>query len=197
MKTLVLAVIVSMACAACLVAQAPKSTPAAKLTARDIRGLPFAREQGTVKFKPGTRELPSELTVSTTDHIRIWGKRKSDAAPTVRGITTGFIGQIALLPAGDRSGTIFLKKDFGNTEYLVALELADDTLESHQVKLKEGKTYNWSVKTENGQTTLRILDPDGTQLYTQSGAADKVVGYGFAATCRNRGNEVDMSITYQ
>src|SRR3954464_15145127 len=102
MKTLVLAVIVSMASAVGLVAQVAKSTPVAKLTARDIRGLPFAREQGSVKFKPGTRELPDELTVSRTDHIRIWGKRKSDAAPQVRGITTGFIGQVALLPAGDR-----------------------------------------------------------------------------------------------
>jgi hypothetical protein len=174
-----------------------KATPGAKLTPREIRGLSFAREQGTVKFKPGSRELPDELNVSTTDHIRIWGKRKSDAAPTIRGITTGFIGKIALLPAGDRKGTIFLKKDFGTTEYLVSLEMSDDTLDSHQVKLKEGKTYNWSVKTENGQTTLRLLEQDGTQVFAQSAAADKVVGYGFAATCRTRGNEIDMSITYE
>jgi hypothetical protein len=161
--------IIAAICAAALLAgpvwaqapAAPKATPVAKLTARDIRALPFAREHKSVKFKPGTRELPDELTVSRTDHIRIWGKRKNDAAPVVRGVITGFIGQLALLPPGDRKGTLFLKKDFGGTEYFATLELSDDTLDSNQIKIKEGKTYPWTIKAEGGRTTLRVLDSDG------------------------------------
>ena len=174
--------------------QVPTGAP--KLTSRDIRVLPFTQEHKTTKFKPNTRELPSEFIVTTTDKIRFSGKRRTEGTPTVRGQPTGHLGQVALLPPGDRSGTLSLKKKFGLIIFDAVLELPDDTLNSKQIELKEGMNYTWSVKVGNGLTTFRILGTDGAEIVSSSAPADKVLGVGFAATARNKGNEIDMTITY-
>jgi hypothetical protein len=176
----------------------PASTqaPIPKLSPRDIRVLPFAQEHKDTKFKSNTRELPSEFIVTTTDKIRFYGKRRTDGAPNVRGQPTGHLGQLALVPPGNRSGTLSLTKAFGLIHFFAVLELPDDTLDSKAIELKEGKNYTWSVKSENGLTTFLIAGADGAQIASNSAPADKVLGIGFAATARNRGNEIDMTITY-
>jgi hypothetical protein len=182
-------------------AQAPAApvkpgSPPAKLTARDIRVHDFAQEHKETKFKPGTRELPDELTVTRSDRIRIYGKRRIDGAPNVRGRGTGHLGKLVLLPPGDRKGTLSLKRDFGTTFYFAVLELPDDALNSHPIKLKEGKSYEWSVKSENGRTILRVVDGNGVEIGSNAAETDKVLGVGFAATVRTQGNEVDLTMTY-
>jgi hypothetical protein len=175
---------------------ASAQAPIPKLSPRDIRVLPFAQEHKDTKFKSNTRELPSEFIVTTTDKIRFYGKRRTDGAPNVRGQPTGHLGQLALVPPGNRSGTLSLKKAFGLIHFFAVLELPDDTLDSKAIELKEGKNYTWSVKSENGLTTFLIVGADGAQIASNSAPADKVLGIGFAATARNRGNEIDMTITY-
>ena len=175
-------------------AQAPAAAP--RLTPRDIRVHPFAQEHKDTKFKSNTREIPSELIVTTTGKIRFYGKRGIDGAPTVRGQPTGHLGQLALMPPGDRNGTLFLKKAFGLLHFFAVIELADDALNSKKIELKEGKNYTWSVTSDNGLTTLRIVGADGAEVASNSGPADKVLGVGFAATARNKGNEIDMTISY-
>jgi hypothetical protein len=180
------------------VATTPPKTgnQSAKLTARDIRVHDFAQEHKETKFKVNIRELPDELTVTRGDRVRIYGKRRIDGAPSVRGRGTGHLGKLVLLPPADRKGTIVLKRDFGTTFYFAVLELPDDELDSKQMKLKEGKSYEWSVKSENGRTTLRVIDANGTEVASNAAETDKVLGVGFAATVRSQGNEVDLTISY-
>jgi hypothetical protein len=175
----------------------PKSPLPAKLTAHDIHVLPFAQEHASVKFKATSREFPSEPTVTVTDKIHFYGKRRSDASPMVRGTPTGNIGQVALFPPGDRKGILTVKKAFGPNMYFVVFELPEDTLNSKQMPLKEGKAYTWTAKSENGTTTIRVLGPDGTEVGSNSGPTEKILSLGFAGTLRNQGNELDMTITYE
>jgi hypothetical protein len=172
-------------------AQAP-----AKLTARDIHVHPFAQEHKETKFKSNSNDLPHELTVTTTDKIRFYGKRRTKGAPSVLGKPTGHLGQLVLLPTGNRKGTISLKKAFGTIRFFAVLELPDDALDSKDIPLKEGKNYAWSAQTEGDQTTLRILADDGSEVASSKGPANKVRGLGFAVTARTEGNEVDLTITY-
>lgn len=173
-------------------AQAPN-----RITARDIHVHPFAEEHRTIKFKSNSGELPREFTVTTTDKIRFYGKKRTDGAPSVRGKPVGHLGQLILLPPGDRKGSIVLKKAFGLPRFFAVAELADETLDSREALLKEGKSYTWNAKNENGTVTLRILATDGSEVVSVSGPADKVRGLGFAGTARHAGNEIDMTITYE
>ena len=202
MKTLILTILDATAFAVLASAQTPAAapklpTPPPKLTAKDIRVYPFAQEHKDTKFKPNTRELPDELIVTRTDRIRIYGKRRIDGDPTVRGVPTGNLGQVALLPLGNRKGTLFIKRVFGPDFFFAVLELSGDSLNSTPVSLKEGKTYIWSVNSDDGRTTLKVIGADGIELSSSSAQTDKVLGVGFAATVRHKGNEVDMTITYE
>ena len=173
-------------------AQAP-----AKLMGRDIHVHPFAEEHKAIKFKSNTTELPREFTVTTTDKIRFYGKKRTGGAPSVRGKPVGHVGQLVLLPPGDRKGTITVKKAFGLIRFFAVVELPDDALDTKEALLKEGKDYAWTTKAENGRTTLRILAADGSEIASISGPSDKVRSFGFAATARNQGNEIDMTVTYE
>ena len=192
MKSLTLTLLSFVLFALPTLAQAP-----AKLTARDIHAHPFAEEHRTVKFKANSSEIPREFTVTTIDKIRFYGKKRTEGAPTVRGKPVGHLGQVVLLPPGDRKGTIVLKKAFGLARFFAVIELPDDTLDCKETPLKEGKTYAWTTKAENGRTALRILEADGTEIASVNGPTDKVRSFGFAGTVRNKGNEIDMTITYE
>ena len=41
----------------------------------------------------------------------------------------------------------------------------------------------------------KVLMADGTEIAALNAPSEKVKGYGFAATVRDKGNEADMSIT--
>ena len=181
-----------------------KPTPAAPrppvLTSRDIRVLPFAREWKERIFKRNDREMPDELRVSVTaDRIRISGKKKAGDTPRVGEKSVGNVGKLVLLPPGDRSGTLTAK--FPTTEdvryYFLVLELADGTLDSKDMKLAADTNYEWSARTDAGQTTLRVAVAGGTEVASSSAPSDAVKGVGFASTVRSQGNEVDVSITFK
>lgn len=191
MKSLSLALLAPFLFAWPTFAQAP-----AKLTARDIHAHPFIEEHRAIKFKSNSGEAPREFTVTTTDKIRFYGKKRTDGAPSVRGKPSGHLGQVVLLPPGDRKGTITVKKAFGLVRFFAVLELPEDTLDCKESTLKEGKTYTWTSKAENGRTALRILADDGSEVTSVNGPTDKVRALGFAATARNKANEIDMTITY-
>lgn len=196
MKTLLF--LLSCCASATLLAQAPApakpATPAPRLTAKEIRVLPFCREFKEKKFKPNDRDLPDELraTVGAAD-IHLYGKKRGEVVQ-LQGRPTGHVGKVVLLPPGERKGRLAAKVGSAEevTLYFAVLEMAE-ALETKPLKLTAGKNYDWTVKVENGQTTLRVLD--GTaELAALSGPADGVKGLGFAATVRNKGNEADLLI---
>lgn len=174
------------------------ATPKPRLSAKDIRVLPFAREFKEQKFKPNDREVPDELhvTVGQAD-VHLYGKKRGDKAPSVQGRPLGHVGKVVLLPSGDRAGRLIVKAGASEdvTYYFAVLEMAA-ALDAQSIKLAAGKIYGWSVKTEEGLTTLRVMDGPA-ELARMSGAADGIKGVGFAATVRNKGNEADVSITLQ
>jgi hypothetical protein len=170
-------------------------TPAPTLTARDIHVYPFAEEHKDIKFKPTDRGIPNELIVTVTDHIHFYGKKRGHVVDLL-GVPTGHVGKIVILPPGDRSGTLTLKKSFGTTLFFNCFEVAGDKLRSQEMKLTEGNTYNWSVKNEGENTVLRIVGPDNKEVISHTIESAKVLGVGFAGTVRNEGNELDMTITF-
>jgi len=192
MKPLTLQLLALVLSAVPALAQAP-----VKLTPRDIHVHPFVEEHRAIKFKSNSGEVPREFTVTTTDKIRIYGRKRTDGAPSVRGKPAGHLGQLVLLPPGDRKGTLSVKKAFGLTRFFTVIELPDDTLDTKEVPLKEGKDYAWTAKAENGRTTLRILAADGSEVASSNGPTDKVRGFGFAVTARHKGNDIDLTVTYE
>ena len=81
------------------------------------------------------------------------------------------------------------------TYYFAVLELDDDTLDTKWLTLAANKPCQWSVKSEGGQTTLKIVS-GATEVASLSAATEKVKGYGFAATVREKGNEADLTVTF-
>lgn len=170
-------------------------TPGAALTSKDIHVYPFAEEHKDMKFKATDRSVPNELIVTVTDHIHMYGKKKSRVVE-VLGVPTGHVGKLVMLPPGDRSGTLTIKKAFGTTKFLNCFELAGDKLDSQEMKLSEGNTYNWSVKSDGTKTTFRITSPDNKEIASHTIESADVLGIGFAGTVRNEGNEIDLAITF-
>ena len=62
------------------------------------------------------------------------------------------------------------------------------------LNLRARKTYDWSVISQGGQTTLRI-SADGADVENVTAPADIVKGIGFASTVRHKGDESDITIT--
>ena len=201
MKTPILTILAFTALVAPSFSQAPlaplkPSPPAAKLNPKDVRVLPFCREFDTQKFKANDRELSDELRVTVSDRVHLYGMKRGGEVK-VTGRPVGHVGKLVLLPAGDRAGKLTVKVPTVEevTHYFAVLELADDSLDTKSLKLVKDKTYEWSMKSEGGQSTLSLM-ADGKEVASLNGPADKVKGYGFAATVRNKGNEADMAITF-
>ena len=165
------------------------------LTAKDFRVLPFAEEHKEIEFKATDRQIPNELIVTTGDHVHFYGKKRGRVVD-VLGKPTGHVGKLVLLPPGDRSGTLTLKKAFGTAFFFTSVEIPGNALDSKRVELKEGNTYTWSIKTEGPNTIVRVLASDNAEISSQSVPKDKVLGVGFAGTVRNEGNEIDMTINF-
>jgi len=189
-----LAVIISHASAQ-INKPAAASPPAPKLATKDIRVLPFAREFKEQKFKSNDHEMPDELRVNVvTTGLHLYGKKRGETA-RVQNRPTGHVGKVVLLPVGNRSGQLSVKVTWAEevTYYYAVLEV-NDALETTVLKLVPGKNYDWSFKTENGQSTLKVAD-GAAELASLSGTADAVKGFGFAGTVRTKGNEADLTIT--
>jgi hypothetical protein len=144
--------------------------------------------------------MPDELRVAVVgDRIHISGKKKTGGTPRVGEKSVGHVGKLVLLPAGDRSGTLTAK--FPTVEdaryYFLVLELADGSLDSKDVKLTADTNYEWSARTEAGQTILRVAAAGGAEVAASSAPSATVKGVGFASTVRSQGNEVDLTITFK
>ncbi|EDY21518.1 hypothetical protein CfE428DRAFT_0763 [Chthoniobacter flavus Ellin428] len=146
-------------------------------------------------FKATDRSIPNELIVTTTDHIHMYGKKKSHVVQ-VLGVPTGHVGKLVMLPPGDRSGTLTIKKSFGTTLFFNCFELTGGKLDSQEMKLSEGVAYNWSVKNDGTNTTFRMTSPENKELAHHTIESANVQGIGFAGTVRNEGNEIDLTITF-
>jgi hypothetical protein len=62
------------------VAQKP---PAPKITPKDVRDFPFCATMKSVKLNPKLKDMFDELQVTTSDGIRIHGKKKEDSGKVV------------------------------------------------------------------------------------------------------------------
>jgi len=174
--------------------KAPASLP--KLTAKDIRVLPFLREFWEVKFKPNDREAPDELRVTTTPtQVHLYGSKRGDKTVRIRERTSGHTGKVFLLPPASRAGKLTVKLPSSEEVryYYAVLEKAD-ALDSKPVKLEVGKVYAWSIKAEEGRTTLRLTE-GATEVVSLSGLSEEVKGAGFAATVREKDHEADLMLT--
>ena len=156
------------------------------------------REFKEKKFKRNERGVPDELRVTTVgDRVHITGKKKLDTAPRLGDVSAGHTGKLALFPPLEGSGTIAIK--FPSIEavryYYLVLELADGSLDAKDVKLAADTTYEWSLKSDGAQTTLRIA-AGGMEVGSSTAPKETVKGAGFAVTVRSKGNEADVTITF-
>ena len=185
-----------------LLAQAPNqpskpASPPPPITAKDVRIFPFARELQQTSLD-GKRGQADELRVATTTNkVHLSGRKRVDSVK-VDGRLICHSGKLALLAPADRGGKLAVRVPTADdvTYYFASIELTDGTLSTKPIKLETRKTYEWSFKTEAGQSTFRIVDGQ-TELAAISAPSEKVKGYGFAATVRWKNNEADLEFTIQ
>lgn len=199
MKTPLLLILISTSLAGSAYSQAPAAkpaTPVPKLTAKDIRELPFSREFKETVFKANSRDTGDELRVTMAGGLHIYGKKRGETVE-FQGRKVGHIGKVALMPVGARSGKLTVKVPPAEevTYYYAVLETPAGVLDTKPMKLAVGKTYLWSIKTEEGLTIFRVLD-GVAEVARLSGAEADVKGFGFAATVRSKGNEADLLATF-
>jgi hypothetical protein len=199
MKRFLFCFLGSFLCAASVLSQAPAAkkpdASAPKLEPKDIRDAPFVREFKEKKFKRNDRDVPDELRVTVFGgNIHLYGKKRGDVV-RIEGRPSGHVGKAVFIPPVTRAGKLTVKAPSADevTYYYAALELAD-AVDSKIVKLTVGKTYDWLVKSENGQTSLRVVE-GATELASLTAPAEKVTGVGFAATVRSKGNEADITLS--
>ncbi|WP_265592640.1 hypothetical protein [Verrucomicrobium sp. BvORR034] len=163
-----------------------------------IEVLPFAREFMNEKFKTNDREVPDELRATTTDKIRIYGKRKLNRTAPVRGRLSAHFGKIVLVPVGNLKGVINVKSPSADdvTYYYASIELEGGKLDTKIIQLSTGVDYAWSVVKGPAQTTFKITD-GAKEVVSLSGPAASVKSVGFASTVRYLGNEADISVTFE
>lgn len=197
MKNILIALFAALLLAAvvpCVQAQQPANKPDRTL----IEVLPFAREFMNEKFKPNDREVPDELRATTTDKVRIFGKRKLNKTAPVRGRGSAHFGKIVLVPVGNWKGVINVKSPSADdvTYYYASIELEGGKLDTKIIQLSTGVDYAWSVVKGPAQTTFKITD-GAKEVVSLSGPAASVKSVGFASTVRYLGNEADISVTFE
>jgi len=172
-----------------------KKDPPPKITPKDVRDFPFCATMKAAKLNPKQKDMFDELRVTTSDRIRIHGKKKEDSGK-VAGKVVYHNGKLALFPPLERSGTITSKHP--PTEdvrrHFAVLETGD-TLVVEELKLGENIAQAWTLTQESGNTILKISQ-GGQTTVTVAAPSAQVTGAGFAATARWIGNEVDLSVNF-
>lgn len=175
--------------------QAALPTPPPKLSAKDFTVLPFCNTLSTQKLDPKQKKIFNELKVTTSDRIHIFGKKVYEAGWV--GTALHFhLGKVVLAPPGDRTGTLSVKQPSGSDSisYYLVLDLGDK-LKTKWVTLKKGPTYIWTLKTAAGVKKFTVLE-EGKEVCVLSAPEATVAGFGFAATARWPGNEVDLAAEF-
>ncbi|HBJ87017.1 MAG TPA: hypothetical protein DDZ88_24795 [Verrucomicrobiales bacterium] len=175
--------------------EAQNSKPVPKPTPSEVRVLPFCGTKKDLKIDPKTKGIFNELSVTKSGRIRIYGTKQDDSG-RINGEVVYHNGKIALIPTDDRTGKLVAKLGSQQSvrRYFVALEM-EDKLQTEEVTLKEGEIYNWSVKSENGNTTLKITTGQAEVAMITAPTA-QVKGVGFAATLRFTKNKADLEVEF-
>lgn len=173
----------------------PQKSPPPKVTPKDVRDYPFCATMKSVRLNPKQKDMFDELRVTTSDRIRIHGKKKEDSGK-VDGKVVYHNGKLALFPPLERSGAVTSK--LAPTEdvrrHFAVLETGD-ALVVQELKLGEKTPHAWSI-TQSGESTVLKVIQEGQTTVTVTAPTAQVTGAGFAATARWIGNEVDLSVTF-
>ncbi len=174
-------------------AQTPKPVP--KPSPSDIRVLPFCGTKKDLKIDPKTKGIFDELSVTKSGRIHIHGTKQDDSG-RINGEVVYHIGKIAVIPPDDRTGKLVAKLGTQPSvrRYFVALEF-DDKLKTEEVTLKEDQIYEWSVKSENGNTTFNLTAGQAA-VATITAPTAQVKGVGFAAALRFTKNKADLDVSF-
>jgi len=174
---------------------AGKKDPPPKITPKDVRNFPFCATMKEVKLNPRQKDMFDELRVTTSDRIRIHGKKKEDTGK-VDGKVVYHNGKLALFPPLERGGMITSKHP--PTEdvrrHFAVLETGD-ALVAQELKLGENTPHAWTLTQAGGNTILKVIQ-EGQTTVTVTAPTAQVTGAGFAATARWIGNEVDLSVNF-
>lgn len=174
-------------------AQTPKALP--KPSPSDIRVLPFCGTKKDLKIDPKTKGIFDELSVTKSGRIHIHGTKQEDSG-RINGEVVYHIGKIVMIPTDDRTGKLVAKLGSQQSvrRYFMGLEL-EDKLQTEELMLKEGQIYDWSVKSENGNTTFKITAGQAA-VATVTAPTAQVKGVGFAAAVRFTKNKADLEVTF-
>jgi hypothetical protein len=173
-------------------------SPGSKIPlSKEIQVVPFTREHKNTLFKPNDREMPDELRVTTTGQVRITGKKKVSPCPQVRGKPACHNGKLALIPVGDRSGKLSVKQPSANDllYHFACVQLPGDALDTKEIDLKTGVEYTWDVKTAGDSITFTVRDKANV-LAALTAPKNQFLAFGIAATVRYKGNEADLTMTF-
>jgi len=175
--------------------QAQSAKPLPKPSPSEIRVLPFCGTKKDLKIDPKTKGIFNELSLTKSSRIRIHGTKQDDSG-RINGEVVYHIGKMALIPTDDRTGKLVAKLGSQQSvrRYFVALEM-EGKLQTEEVTLTEGKIYDWSVKSENGNTLLKITAGQ-VEVATITAPTAEVKGVGFAATLRFTKNKADLEVEF-
>lgn len=171
-----------------------KGEPAPKVTASQIRTYPFTSTAGDERLDPKMRGIFDELRVSTSDRIRIYGKKEKDSG-TIDGRAVYHMGKVAIFPPGNRSGVLTTPMAASEDvrRYYAMLETGEKFV-TKELKLAEDKDHIWTLTQEGDNTVLKVMV--GNESVTISAPTNSVTGAGFAATVRWIGNEADLRVAF-
>jgi hypothetical protein len=171
-----------------------KGEPAPKVTASQIKTYPYCPTTGDARLDPKTRGIFDELRVSTSERIRIYGKKERDSG-TIDGRAVYHLGKVAVFPPGNRSGKVTTPMAASDDvrRYFAMLETGEKFV-TKELKLAEDKDHVWTLIHEGDTTVLKIMV--GNEPVTITAPTKSVTGVGFAATARWIGNEADLRVEF-
>lgn len=176
---------------------AQRSAPPPPITSKDVRVIPYSREHEKTSLD-GKRGHPDDLRVATTTNkIHLYGKKR---VPSIKvdGRLICHSGKLALLAPVDRAGKLYIKVPSADdvTYYYGVFEFRDGTLNPKELKMEVKKTYDWSFTSNAGQSTFRVVDGQA-ELMAITAPTDKIKGFGFSSTVRQKDNESDLTFTVE
>jgi RNase P/RNase MRP subunit p29 len=172
-----------------------KKEPAPKITPKNVRDLPFCSTMKAVKLDPRAKGMFDELKVTTSERIRIHGKKKNDTSRI--GDQVGYhLGKVALFPPDVRTGTISTKyaTEKSSRRQFIILEYADK-LDYQEFEQPATQPFQWSVTSAGDVLTITVKN-GATEVISLKGDLTKIQGVGFGVTLRWIDTEADTVINF-
>jgi len=177
--------------------------PEAAFDPKSVRVFPFSSELSSKELKSTTAGMPDVLAVSrTSEKVRILGTRFQKGPFNVMKQSISSVGKLALLPPICVGGSLLIKELTANANFVAAVEMEGNILNSQIYALRKGVKYTWALEVEDERTTLKIKDRKGNVVNEVNGTGPRpisgvaVTGVGFASTCSRSGEKVDLEFTY-